>query len=64
MILVFLIAAGPAILMFRYVYKKDTIEKEPRSLLWKLVIFGALSVILALILELIVLAAVWMAVHG
>ena len=53
MILVFLIAAGPAILMFRYVYKKDTIEKEPRSLLWKLVIFGALSVILALILELI-----------
>lgn len=53
MILVFLIAAGPAILMFRYVYKKDTIEKEPRSLLWKLVIFGALSVILALILELV-----------
>lgn len=53
MILIFLIAAGPAILMFRYVYRMDTIEKEPRNLLWKLVIAGAISVIPAIILELI-----------
>ncbi len=51
--LVFLIAAGPAILMFLYVYKKDTIEKEPSGLLWKLVLGGAVSVLLAIVLELI-----------
>ena len=51
--LVFAIAAGPAILMFLYVYNKDTIEKEPSGLLWKLVIGGAVSVIPAIILELI-----------
>jgi len=53
MLLVLLIAAVPAILMFRYVYRKDTLEKESRRLLWKLVILGALSIIPSLILELI-----------
>lgn len=51
--LVFAIAAAPALVMFLYVYKKDTIEKEPSGLLWKLVIGGAISVIPAIILELI-----------
>lgn len=53
MILIFLIAALPAILMFKYVYKKDTIEKESKGLLWKLIILGALAVIPAVILEMI-----------
>ena len=51
--LVFIIAAGPAILMLRYVYRMDTIEKEPRDLIRRLIIFGAVSVIPAIILEMI-----------
>lgn len=53
MILVFIIAAAPAFLMYVYVYNRDTIEKEPKKLLRKLIILGAVSVIPAVILELI-----------
>lgn len=41
----------PAVFLIAYIYKKDTIEKEPRSLLWKLVFLGALSTFPASIME-------------
>ena len=41
----------PALLLMRWVYRQDTIEQEPRSLLRKLVLLGALSCIPAGILE-------------
>ena len=49
----FAAAVLPAIILLRYVYKKDKIEKEPKGLIIKLFIFGGLSIISALILELI-----------
>jgi len=49
-ILVFL-AALPAIILLIYIYKQDKVEKEPIGLLAKLLLFGALSVITALIGE-------------
>ena len=51
-ILLFL-AAAPAVALMIYIYKKDSVEKEPVGLLAKLVYFGALSVIFAVIVELI-----------
>ncbi len=51
-ILLFL-AAAPAVALMIYIYKKDSVEKEPVGLLAKLVFFGALSVIFAVIAELI-----------
>jgi len=51
-IFVYLIAAvGPAAVLMYYVYKKDTVEKEPLDLLIKLVIGGCLSAVVAGILE-------------
>ena len=41
----------PALLLMRWVYRQDTIEQEPRSLLRKLVLLGALSCIPAGLLE-------------
>lgn len=53
MVLAFLIAAAPAFIMYVYVYKKDTIEKEPRKLLRRLILLGAVSVFPAIFFELI-----------
>lgn len=44
-------AVLPAAIMLIYVYKKDTIEKEPGKLLLLLIVGGCLSVIPAIILE-------------
>ncbi len=41
----------PAIVLMRYIYKKDAIEKEPTNLLLKLVGFGVLSALIAMVLE-------------
>lgn len=59
---VILIAALlPCIVLLYYIYKKDKIEKEPTGLLVKLFIFGCISTIPAIILEMVgtnVLAAI------
>jgi RsiW-degrading membrane proteinase PrsW (M82 family) len=46
-----LAALLPAIILLVRVYRLDTIEKEPASLLWRLVAFGALSGIAAMAIE-------------
>ena len=48
-----LLAIAPGAFIVYKVYKQDTIEKEPAGLIKKLLIAGALSVIPALILEII-----------
>lgn len=50
--LVFL-ALLPAIVLIWYIYKLDEIEKEPRSLLLKIFVFGMISTIPAMIIELL-----------
>lgn len=42
----------PALLLLLYVYKKDRIEKEPKKLITKLFLFGGLTIISAMIIEL------------
>ena len=44
-------AVGPAALLMYYVYKKDTIEKEPLDLLLKLILGGCLAAVLSGLLE-------------
>jgi len=46
-----LAAVLPAIILLRYIYKHDTIEKEPPGLLLMLLLMGVLSALLAGILE-------------
>ena len=46
-----LLAVLPTILLGRYIYVKDTIEKEPRGLLIRLFIFGILSTFLTLLIS-------------
>ena len=46
-----LAALLPAIILLIRVYKLDKIEKEPRGLLLKLVLFGALSGVAASLIE-------------
>ena len=48
-----ILAIVPGLIVLFYVYKKDKVEKEPRKLLVKLLIFGALSVIPAIIFEVV-----------
>ena len=50
-IIYILAAIVPAIYLMRYIYKKDTIEKEPAALLWKLILMGCLAGIVAMVLE-------------
>lgn len=51
-ILIYLAAALlPAIILLRYVYKNDTVEKEPPGLLVSLLLMGCLSALCAGILE-------------
>ncbi|MCQ2520301.1 MAG: PrsW family glutamic-type intramembrane protease [Lachnospiraceae bacterium] len=46
-------ASIPALVLIFFVYKQDKKEKEPKSLLFKLVMFGFISIIPAIILEII-----------
>lgn len=43
----------PCVVLLGYIYKKDTVEKEPAGLLAKLVLLGALSTIPAIVIELV-----------
>ena len=51
----FLIAVAllPAIALVVWIYRQDRVEKEPKGLLWKVFLFGVLSVIPAMILEIL-----------
>ncbi len=51
--LLIILASLPGILLIVYVYKQDKIEKEPKGLLLKLMLFGVLSIIPAVIAEVI-----------
>ncbi len=54
LIIIYVLAALlPAFFLLRYIYKHDTVEKEPPKLLWKLFFLGVLSAIPACIMELI-----------
>ena len=48
-----LIAAAviPAVILLRYIYRKDRLEKEPRKLLVSLVVLGIVSTALAVVAE-------------
>ena len=46
-----LAALLPVIFLLQYVYRLDSIEKEPSSLLWKLIGGGVFAAIAAMILE-------------
>ncbi len=47
------LAALPALVLIFFVYKQDKKEKEPKGLLFKLVMFGFISIIPAIIIELL-----------
>ena len=49
--LLLLVAVLPPILLIAYVYSSDKIEKEPISLLFRLVLFGMGSILPAILLE-------------
>ena len=46
-------AVLPGLFIMYYVYKKDWVEKEPMGLIVKLLVFGAISVVPAILLELL-----------
>jgi len=50
--LLLIAAVLPGVFIMHYVYKKDWVEKEPMGLIVKLLIFGALSVVPAVLMEL------------
>ena len=54
-----LIAAAviPAVALIIYVYKQDRLEKEPWSMIWRLVLLGAISTLLAQVTESVGIAA-------
>ena len=52
-IILALLALLPAVVLMIYIYKKDRIEKEPKGLLAGLFLLGCVSVIPAVILELL-----------
>ena len=47
------LALLPAVALVVWIYRQDKVEKEPKGLLWKIFLFGVLSVIPAMILEII-----------
>ena len=52
--LIYLVAAvGPAAALMLYIYRKDKVEKEPAGLLARLILAGAASAVLAMVLEMI-----------
>ena len=51
-IIVYLLAALlPALFLMRYIYRKDTIEKEPKGMLVGLVFLGVAAALVAVVLE-------------
>ena len=46
-----LAAVLPAFFLLRYIYRKDTIEKEPGYLLWQLLLGGVLAALASIVLE-------------
>ena len=50
---IFFAALIPPLYLIRYIYKLDKIESEPRGLLVKLFILGALSTLPAMLLEIV-----------
>ena len=51
LIIYILVAIVPAIFLLRYIYKQDTIEKEPPSLLWSLILCGVAAALCSIVLE-------------
>ncbi len=51
-VIIYLLAALlPALFLMRYIYRKDTIEKEPKGMLVGLVFLGVAAAVVAVILE-------------
>lgn len=51
-VVIYLLAALlPALFLMRYIYRKDTIEKEPKGMLVGLVFLGVAAAVVAIILE-------------
>ncbi|MCI6041774.1 hypothetical protein MR857_00100 [bacterium] len=54
LILIYVLAAVlPAFFLMKYIYKQDTIEKEPPSLLGSLVLRGVLAALVSIVLEML-----------
>lgn len=52
LLLIYVLAAVlPAVFLMRYIYRRDTVEKEPPSLLLSLVFQGVLAALAAMVLE-------------
>lgn len=47
----FIAALAPAIYLMSYIYRQDTIEKEPSSLLWACIGRGVIAALLSIVLE-------------
>lgn len=41
----------PALFLMRYIYRKDTVEKEPAGMLISLVFLGVAAALIAILLE-------------
>lgn len=50
-IILIVAAVVPAILLLRFIYKSDRLEKEPKSLIWSLVKKGIISTFVAVMME-------------
>ena len=49
---VYLFAAVlPAVFLLTYIYREDTIEKEPAPLLWGLLLMGVLAALVSIVIE-------------
>ncbi|MCH4266637.1 MAG: PrsW family glutamic-type intramembrane protease [Solobacterium sp.] len=55
MIIYILAAVLPAVFLMRYIYNQDKYEKEPASLLWKLVLGGVFAALAAMVLEYLII---------
>lgn len=51
MVIILAVAMLPALILMLYVFKKDRIEKEPKGLLFRLMLFGALFSFIPALLE-------------
>ncbi|HWP21899.1 MAG TPA: hypothetical protein VN417_04065, partial [Candidatus Cryosericum sp.] len=45
------VAILPALFLMRYIYRKDTVEKEPAGMLVSLVFLGIAAALIAILLE-------------
>ena len=48
-----LAAVLPAIFLLRYIYKHDTVDKEPPGLLLSLILMGVVAALMSIVLEII-----------